>query len=87
MGFVKEAKSLMTIQVPKDRVLNIPVPPDIPEGLVDVEVLIRPHRTQAPFSLADAIPDEFIGMWADRLDIGESPDYVRELRESLWDRG
>jgi hypothetical protein len=57
--------------------LLIEVPPDLPPGPVEVE--IRLPDVQG-ISSEEILASDFVGMWEDRTDIGDSIEYARELR-------
>ena len=79
-------KKTFTAEIPKDRVLSIPIPSDLPHGLIDVEVEFSPHEEPRVVSLKESFPPGFIGMWEDRADLENSPDYVQKIRKDLWHR-
>lgn len=67
----------------------------VPDG-VEVVVLvgekgtmassIRKHNRRKRSTAKDLLNSEIFGMWADRTDIKDSAEFVRELRERAWRR-
>ena len=60
-----------------DGELQIEVPSDLPPGPVEVE--IRLPEAQGITS-EEILASDFVGMWEDRADIGDSTEYAQELR-------
>jgi len=58
--------------------LQLEVPPNLPPGPVEVE--IRPENVPS-ISTEHILASEFVGMWADRNDMGDSVEYARQLRQ------
>jgi len=57
--------------------LLIDFPPDLPPGPVEVEI----RRAEVPGITSEQIlASDFVGMWEDRNDIGDSVEYARMLR-------
>jgi hypothetical protein len=56
--------------------LHIEVPPDLPPGPVEVEI---PLPDVQGISSEEILASDFVGMWEDRTDIGDSVEYAREL--------
>ncbi len=57
--------------------LQIEFPSDLPPGPVEVE--IRLPEVQGLTS-EEILASDFVGMWEDRTDIGDSVEYAQELR-------
>ena len=55
------------------------------ELIVRAEPAVDAHA--APLTAARLLASELIGLWQDRTDIGDSPEYARQLREQAQRRG
>lgn len=75
----------LTTQIPPSRELRITLPPDVPPGLVEMVIVFAP-RSSPSRTLGDLARSEFIGMWRDRTDIGDSAEFARRLRTEAWSR-
>jgi hypothetical protein len=63
--------------ITEDGQLQIEFPSDLPPGPVEVE--IRLPEVQG-ISSDEILASDFVGMWEDRTDIGDSVEYARQLR-------
>lgn len=76
----------LTTDIPANRELHISLPADFPQGRADIVLVIAPAKQEKLATLADLRDGEFFGMWRDRADIVDSPDFARELRSEGWKR-
>lgn len=58
--------------------LRIEFPPDLPPGPVEVEIRLPDAQG---ISSEEILASDFVGMWEDCTDIGDSVEYARELRQ------
>ena len=72
--------------IPPDREISITLPSDIPLGSADIVVVVVPRAASEGHTLGDLLRSEFVGMWQDRDDIGDSAAFARHLRETAWRR-
>ena len=75
--------------IPASRELRVTLPYDAPVGrrtiLVTFDTPDEP--LPAPRTRGDLLDSEFFGMWAERDDLGDSVEFARNLRETVWRRG
>lgn len=66
------------------------LPPDKQEEVADFVAFLKSrigiNEKQPPSKKKTVNSDSFIGMWADREDMSDSANWVRELREKEWKR-
>ena len=75
------------VVIPTDRQLHISVPDDVPLGPAEVVVVIVPKALPEKRGTAgDLLRSPLFGIWKERTDIGESRQYVRELRAKAEQR-
>lgn len=75
---------ILKTTVPDDHKLQIQVPPHIPTGpaTVAVELVSQESENEKAFMTGEALlKSSILGMWKDRMDIGDSTVFVRQLRE------
>lgn len=77
----------LNVDVPADREIRIKLPEDVPEGPTEIVVVIAAGRPLKHGTLGDLLDSDFYGSWADRTDLPDTPEYVRQLREQEWRRG
>jgi len=75
------------VVIPTDRNLHISVPEDVPPGPAEVLVVIVPEDMPAKRGTAgDMLRSPLFGIWKDRVDIGDSVEYARQLRTKAEQR-
>lgn len=82
MAFVVKTLSLHT-DIESDRLLQIPLPDDVPIGPAEVVVVIassQPAQISQRATAADMAISSLFGLWANRTDLGDSLSYARKLR-------
>jgi hypothetical protein len=57
--------------------LQVEIPSNLPPGPVEIEIR---RENAAGISAEQILASEFVGMWADRDNIGDSVEYARRLR-------
>lgn len=75
----------ITIQVdiPHDHTVCIPLPEDVPVGLAELMVVVKPihfSEESAAGTAADLVHSPLFGLWSDRDDIADGLAYARQLR-------
>jgi len=65
--------------------VQITLPPNVPTGEVEMVVVVVP-KADKKHSGKDLLESEIFGMWADRVDINDSAELAKELREKAWKR-
>ena len=75
----------VTIQVdiPQDRTVCIPLPEDLPVGLAELRVVVRPMPASPALpagTATDMARSPLFGLWSDRDDTDDSLTYARRLR-------
>jgi hypothetical protein len=63
--------------------LIVEFPSDLPPGPVEVEIHLPETKG---LSSQEILESDFVGMWEDRTDIGDSVDYARKLRRQALRR-
>lgn len=69
------------------RQVRVVLPADDPEGPGEMVVEISTGGPEKHGTFADLLESDFFGSWADRTDLPDTPEYVRQLREQEWRRG
>jgi hypothetical protein len=72
--------------IPASRELRITLPADVPTGSAAIVITVSPRPTSTPATFDDLRNSEFLGMWRDRADIGDSLDFARRLRSENWNK-
>jgi hypothetical protein len=73
--------------IPASRELHITLPEDVPIGPAEIVLLVSsPKADSHARTLGDLANSEFFGMWRDRSDILDGPQFARELRSRAWTR-
>jgi hypothetical protein len=75
-----------TTEVTTDREIYVRLPEDIPAGPTRFLIFLMSSEEKSLKTLGDLLNSEFFGMWKDRSDITDSPDYARQLRQQAWSR-
>jgi hypothetical protein len=65
--------------------VQITLPLNVPTGEVELVVVVVP-KADRKHSGKELLESEIFGMWADRLDIKDSAEHAKELREKAWKR-
>jgi hypothetical protein len=85
-----EVKMVTTLslatKVPLNRELRIVLPDDVPTGPADVVVVVASQPASPAHTLGDLLQSEFFGMWRDRDDLRDNPEFARQLRVQAWSR-
>lgn len=76
----------LSTEIPKDRRLQITLPPDVPAGPAEVTLVVSSAGPDPDRTLGDLLRSEFFGMWSDREDIIDSGEFARRLRTQAWGR-
>ena len=75
---------ILKTTVPDDHKLQIQIPLHVPSGpaTVEVELVSQESERDKAFLMGDELlKSSILGMWKDRMDIGDSTAFVRQLRE------
>lgn len=84
------ADIVLKVTVPANRRLVIDLPPEAPEG--EVEIVIRPsvviseNYGTAPATAAEILASPLFGLWKDRDDMVDSAAYVERMRREEEER-
>ena len=73
----------MQVRVAADRMVQIPLPRDVPVGQLELMITVQPTRSVPALvggTAADMARSPLFGLWADRHDIDDSLAYARRLR-------
>jgi hypothetical protein len=73
-------------EIPTNRELRITLPADVPTGSASIVIMVSPAGQPAASTFDDLLNSEFLGMWRDRTDIGDSLEFSRKLRSEGWKR-
>jgi len=74
-------------EIPANRRVELQFPEDVPTGEVELVVVVVPKEVRKRSTAQDLLNSEIVGMWADRMDITDSVEFARDLREQAWKRG
>lgn len=71
-----------------DSKIHLEVPVGQPDTEFEVKVEVRPAPAEKKRAMTayDLLHSGLVGMWADRIDIGDSRDFARRLREQAQTR-
>lgn len=79
-----KTRLILETVIPADHKLQIEIPSDVPSGPAVIAVEIasaeRPEIQKPYLTAEELLNSPILGMWADRADIHDSAEFVRELR-------
>jgi len=73
----------LQVDIPQNHTVCIPLPEDLPVGLAELWVVVRPVPTSPALpagTAAEMAQSPLFGLWSDRGDIADSLTYARRLR-------
>ena len=73
-------------EIPENRELRVILPADIPIGPAEMVLVVSLRASPKAATLGEFLASEFVGMWSDREDIGDSGQFARDLRVEGWKR-
>ena len=76
----------LNTDIPASRELRITLPADVPTGSAAIVIMISPSGPSTSATFSDLLNSEFMGMWRDRADIGDSMEFARKLRSEGWNK-
>ena len=74
----------LNADIPASRELRITLPADVPTGSAAIVIIVSPSGSSTSATFSDLLNSEFLGMWRDRGDIGDSSEFARKLRSEGW---
>ncbi|HEY7423653.1 MAG TPA: hypothetical protein VH682_05355 [Gemmataceae bacterium] len=82
-------RMVVKTKVGNDGSLHLDLPVGLEEAGKEVQITVEPvppAGKQRTMSAADLLHSGLVGMWADRMDIGDSREFARRLREQAQNR-
>ncbi len=82
-------RMVVKARVGSDGSLHLDLPLGMKEAGKEVQVTVEPAPpagTNREMSASDLLHSGLVGMWADRMDIGDSREFARRLREQAQTR-
>ena len=74
----------LNADIPQSREIRITLPAEVPVGPAEIVLRISAGQS-AGSTLGDLAASEFVGVWADRLDI-DTAGFAARLRQIAWQR-
>jgi hypothetical protein len=69
------------VVIPTNRQLRILIPEEVPPGPAEIVLVIAPEAPPARgLTAGDLLRSPLCGLWKERADIGDGPEYTRLLR-------